>query len=198
MEKAAATVENKTRGRLIGAAAKLFQEKGYAATGLSEILEAAGAPKGSLYHFFPGGKSDLACAAMAAAGTAMVAELHRCMEKSESAAGAVTAYGDQLALWLEQSAFRRGCPVATVALEEAPSDTPLAQAARDALLGVQAALAEFLAAHGLSPTRAQALAGHALASLEGALILARITKDARSVRQAARQVAALIAAETSV
>ena len=184
-----------TRGRLIAAAAKLFQEKGYAATGLSEILAAAGAPKGSLYHFFPGGKSDLASAAMAAAGDAMVAELHRCMAQSETAAQAVTAYADQLAQWLEQSGFLRGCPVATVALEEAPGDTPVAHAARDALMATQAALAECLAASGLSATRADELASHTLAALEGALILARINKDSAPVRSAGRQVAAVIEAE---
>ncbi len=187
----------KTRGRLIAAAAKLFQEKGYAATGLSEILAASGAPKGSLYHFFPGGKADLAAAAMAAAGAAMVAELHRCMARTKTAAQAVEAYAAQLAVWLEQSEFRRGCPVATVALEEAPGDTAVALAARDALMGAQAALADFLAQQGLGETPAQRLAAHTMAALEGALILARITKDAGPVRSAGRQVAALIEAEVA-
>lgn len=194
MAKTAPKQPAKTRGRLIAAAAKLFQEKGYAATGLSEILAAAGAPKGSLYHFFPGGKSDLASAALAAAGEAMVAELHRSMDQCSSAAEAIEAYADQLALWLEQSGFRRGCPVATVALEEAPGDTPVAHAARDALMATQAALAEILVSSGFSAARAEALAGHALAALEGALILARISKDAAPVRNAGRQIAALITA----
>ena len=63
-DQAASPLPKGARGRLIGAAAKLFQEKGYAATGLSEILDAASAPKGSLYHHFPGGKAELGAAAM--------------------------------------------------------------------------------------------------------------------------------------
>ena len=188
-------VPARTRGRLIAAAARLFQEKGYAATGLSEILTVAGAPKGSLYHFFPGGKSDLASAAMIAAGEAITAELHRCMKRSDTAAQAVQAYADQLAMWLEQSQFLRGCPVATVALEEAPGDTPVANAARDALVGAQETLAAFLSDNGLDPQRAGELATHTMAALEGALILARITKDASPVRCVSRQVAALIEVE---
>ncbi len=57
-----------SRSRLITAAAQLFQEQGYAATGLSEILDRAKMPKGSLYHHFPGGKVELGAAAMERAG----------------------------------------------------------------------------------------------------------------------------------
>ena len=52
-----------TRSRLVESAARLFRQKGYNGTGLSEVLEAARAPKGSLYHHFPKGKADLALAA---------------------------------------------------------------------------------------------------------------------------------------
>ncbi len=52
-----------TRDRLIATAAHLFRRNGYHATGLSELLSAAQVPKGSLYHHFPDGKSDLAIAA---------------------------------------------------------------------------------------------------------------------------------------
>jgi TetR/AcrR family transcriptional regulator, lmrAB and yxaGH operons repressor len=52
-----------TRDRLIATAARLFRRNGYHATGLAELLVAAQVPKGSLYHHFPAGKSDLAMAA---------------------------------------------------------------------------------------------------------------------------------------
>jgi AcrR family transcriptional regulator len=48
-----------TRARLLEAAAQLFREQGYAATGLKQITAEAEAPWGSLYHFFPGGKEQL-------------------------------------------------------------------------------------------------------------------------------------------
>ncbi len=63
--------ELSTRNRLIAAAADLFWRKGYHGVGVAEILAAAKAPKGSLYHHFPNGKPDLALAAAdwTAAGT---------------------------------------------------------------------------------------------------------------------------------
>ena len=55
--------EPTTRDRLVTAATRLFRQRGYDGTGLAEILAEAGVPKGSLYHHFPEGKADLACAA---------------------------------------------------------------------------------------------------------------------------------------
>lgn len=55
--------EPSTRDRLIQTATRLFRQRGYDGTGLTEILAQAGVPKGSLYHHFPEGKADLACAA---------------------------------------------------------------------------------------------------------------------------------------
>ncbi len=54
----------KHRSAIIAAAAKLFRRQGYAATGINEIADAAGAPKGSLYHYFPDGKDQIAEAAV--------------------------------------------------------------------------------------------------------------------------------------
>ena len=63
-------MDTPTRQTLIETAATLFLRQGFHATGLSDILQAAGVPKGSLYHHFPGGKADLGIAAAdwAAAG----------------------------------------------------------------------------------------------------------------------------------
>jgi TetR/AcrR family transcriptional repressor of lmrAB and yxaGH operons len=180
------------RIRLIAAAAKLFQEKGYAATGLSDILTAASAPKGSLYHHFPDGKAELGAAAMKAAGAGMVRSLRACRAQTETAEAAIRAYGELLAGWLEQSDFTRGCPVATVALEEAPGSGPVAIAARDALAATEQALMEILVADGLPEPVARRRAGHGLAALEGSLILARLSRDARPVRDAADDVASLV------
>ena len=55
--------EPSTRDRLVFAATRLFRQRGYDGTGLAEVLSEAGVPKGSLYHHFPAGKADLACAA---------------------------------------------------------------------------------------------------------------------------------------
>ena len=55
----------KHRQAIVDAAVALFRKQGYAATGLNEIVEASGAPKGSLYYYFPKGKASIAVAAPA-------------------------------------------------------------------------------------------------------------------------------------
>jgi len=182
------------RDRLVATAARLFQEQGYAATGLNEILAGAGAPKGSLYHYFPDGKAGLAAAAMDTAAARLEGSLHEAHRRAGDAAGMVEAYGEMLAGWLEASHFRRGCPVATVALEVTPGDDAAAQAVREAFARWRAALSQAISADGVAAQRADALAGFTLAAIEGALILARAEASADPVRAAAREAAALIRA----
>ncbi|MEC7259688.1 MAG: helix-turn-helix domain-containing protein, partial [Pseudomonadota bacterium] len=62
MSRSAHATAQSTKDRLIHAASDLFRRRGYAGVGIAEILNAAGAPKGSLYHHFPNGKADLALA----------------------------------------------------------------------------------------------------------------------------------------
>ncbi|MGJ3233158.1 MAG: TetR/AcrR family transcriptional regulator [Oceanicaulis sp.] len=180
------------RARLIAAAARLFQEQGYAATGLSEILTLAKAPKGSLYHHFPGGKAELAAAAMRGAGGLVRATLRARCETSDGAAGAVRGFAEDLAGWLEASQFRRGCPVATVALEQTPGEGELADAIGGAFARTLDMLAEMIEADGVPPKRARSLAVTALSALEGAMILARIEQSAAPVRAAGVETEALI------
>jgi len=58
----------KHKENLVRTAMRLFRKQGYASTGLQQILADSGAPKGSLYHYFPGGKESLGEAAVAMAG----------------------------------------------------------------------------------------------------------------------------------
>jgi len=52
------------KASLVRAAMRLFRRQGFASTGLQQILSASGAPKGSLYHYFPNGKEALGAAAI--------------------------------------------------------------------------------------------------------------------------------------
>jgi len=59
-----------TREAILTAAAELMRHKGYGAVGMKDIAAASGAPIGSLYHHFPGGKVQIARAALINAGAA--------------------------------------------------------------------------------------------------------------------------------
>jgi TetR/AcrR family transcriptional repressor of lmrAB and yxaGH operons len=186
-----------SRTRLISAAAQLFQEQGFAATGLSEILDRAQMPKGSLYHHFPGGKVELGVAAMESAGQVLHQTLTARQESQGTSAGAIRAFAQDLAGWLEGSEYTRGCPIATVALEQANGAPELVAAIRSAFDRVIQGLAEQLVAEGQTPERARQLATLCLSTLEGALILARSQHSSDPVRMAGEELARLLSNEAS-
>jgi AcrR family transcriptional regulator len=62
------TPDQDSRSRMIRAAAQLFRQRGYHATAFSDVIQASGAPRGSTYFHFPGGKQELAREATALAG----------------------------------------------------------------------------------------------------------------------------------
>ncbi|KPP81303.1 MAG: TetR family transcriptional regulator [Oceanicaulis sp. HLUCCA04] len=184
-----------TRERLAGAAGRLFQERGYAATGLNDILALAKAPKGSLYHHFPDGKEGLAIAAAAQAGARFLDTIRADAALSRDSADMIARFAGRLAGWLEQSQFRLGCPLATLTLEQAAVSDRLAETLTQIFAGWQDALAARLDADGLDPRRSRALAGLALCAIEGALILARARRSSAPVRQVAETLAGIIADE---
>jgi len=76
----------------VRAAATLFRRNGYAATGINEIAELAGAPKGSLYHYFPDGKQQIGEAAVRLAGKSVVVTLEKLELQHETTAAVIQAY----------------------------------------------------------------------------------------------------------
>ena len=81
-----------TRERFLSSATKLFGKKGYHATGLNEIVEISGAPKGSLYHHFPGGKEQLAMEAIRSERAFVHSVLENALNRSPSATVAIQTF----------------------------------------------------------------------------------------------------------
>ncbi len=53
-----------TRDHIIDTTSQLLEQQGYFATGLNQIVQESGAPKGSLYYYFPEGKEELTAEAI--------------------------------------------------------------------------------------------------------------------------------------
>src|SRR3977135_1540051 len=132
------------RGAIVRAAATLFRRNGFAATGINEIAEVSGAPKGSLYHYFPKGKDQIAEAAVRFAGAGVVATLEKLEQQHPYPASMIRAYCKLLAGWMAKSGFRDGCPIATTLLESAPQSADMAAAGREAFAGWCAVIARAL------------------------------------------------------
>jgi TetR/AcrR family transcriptional repressor of lmrAB and yxaGH operons len=183
-----------SRERLLDSAVDLLQRQGYHATGLNELLERSEAPRGSLYHYFPGGKEQIGAEAIARAGGQVAAAVAHLLRAKPSVADAVEALAGLLAAGLEASDFERGCPVATTALEVTPRSEPIRAAVQASFESWLAPLRERLEAAGFDRLQAARRADLAIATLEGALVLARARQDADVLRDAGRQLRALLAA----
>ncbi|WP_410564354.1 TetR/AcrR family transcriptional regulator [Amycolatopsis sp. cmx-4-61] len=174
-----------TRQRMLDTAADLFQTQGYHATGLTQLTTAGGAPKGSLYFHFPGGKEQLAAEAVRLSGERTGALLEAILNDAPDPATAIDRAVDALAGFLTGSDFQRGCPLATVALDAAGTSEPIREACMDGYASWHEVLRVYLAAQGLSPDRADELATIVLAALEGGLLLARTRRDLAPLRAVA-------------
>ena len=155
------------RERMIAGAVRLLAQQGLQATSFSEVLALTGAPRGSIYHHFPGGKDQLVGAAVEAAG----AHALRVLEPL-SGSDPVEVTEAFLGLWrllLERTGSTMGCAVLAVTVA-ARSEELLDQAGA-VFRGWRARLAELLAAGGLP--EAEAFAATLIAATEGAVVLSR-------------------------
>ncbi|NEW41112.1 TetR/AcrR family transcriptional regulator [Nocardia cyriacigeorgica] len=185
------TPRTDSRQRFIDAAADLFHTRGYHATGLNQLVSAGGAPKGSLYFHFPGGKEQLAAEALGQSSRKLNAILAAALEH-----GDIDAVFDLLATTLTESGFERACPLASVALDATDSE-PIRTACADGFESWRITIADFLRAKGIDAERTEHLSTVALAMLEGALLLAKTTRDIAPLRAVADHLRTLLDQELS-
>ena len=162
-----------TRDRLIHAMGGALQRRGLHGVGLSEILDQADVPKGGLYHHFPGGKAELAVAAIEAQVAALCALLDHLLPAGADPVAALERWTTKAQQQLAASSFELGCPLATVALESNPDDVAIRQALADGFAAVRTRLAAALEANGRLSNGA-GMAALIVAAYEGALMQARV------------------------
>jgi TetR/AcrR family transcriptional regulator, lmrAB and yxaGH operons repressor len=183
------------RQPIINAAVTLFRRQGFARTGLNDIVDTSGAPKGSLYHYFPFGKSSIAVAAVEEAGTRVASTLEKLAAECGSTGELLRAHARLLAGWMRSSGFRNGCPITTVLLELAPHERAVTDAGRRAYAARISILSRKLLEDGFIRTRADALAVLCTSALQGALIQARVERSGRPIEVTAAELARLLEAE---
>lgn len=177
-----------SRARLVETTAQLMRVQGYHATGLNQIVEESQAPKGSLYHFFPQGKEELATEALALASERGLTRLRE-LFTNHRLKDALTMLVQKAIADLEETNYQNGCPIATVALETVACD-PLQQKCGDFFQKAITLLEQGMVREGVPPDKAPALAMMAFASYEGALLLSRTLRSPEPLRQVACQIKA--------
>jgi TetR/AcrR family transcriptional repressor of lmrAB and yxaGH operons len=173
--------EKSSKVRLVTSAARLIREKGYFGTGISEVLQMSGVPKGSLYHHFPDGKDGLVRDALVYASGRMMLNYEIAMRGTKDPETGLGAILDLLADDLESSGFRHGCPLATVALETGGEKPELAKVLNEMYEMWEEAVAGYLA---LKQVRgAKEKARIFITMLEGGLVLSKARSDVGFLRR---------------
>ena len=185
------------RTRLVRAAEQLFRVQGYAGTGLKQLTAVAEATWGSLYHFFPGGKAELAVAAAAHAGEIYAEGWRRAFAASNDPAEAVWRVFEGEARVLEGSDYRNGCPIASMTLDIASLDEDLRAACDGAFARWLEAIRRGFESHGAPAAAAESLARFVLAAIEGAIVLARAGKSPAAVIDTGTRVREVVAREAA-
>ena len=180
-----------TREHMIETTAGLVHRQGFYGTSLNEILEQSGAPRGSLYYHFPGGKEELVLEATRQ-GVAIVTQvLKQVLTDSPDPADGVRAFIEAAAHELRDSGYIFGCPVAPIILDS-PESSALAEVCQKALEEWQQVLVEGLDSAGIERGRAESLATVIVCGLEGGLILARARRDIAPLDAVAEELASMV------
>jgi AcrR family transcriptional regulator len=179
-----------TRERILIAAAELFRRKGYTGTGLKEIVAAADAPFGSLYHHFPGGKEEVGLEVVRVAGGMYATMIPYLLAANDDLEVAIRDSFRLAGEHLEASGWQDACPIATIALEVASVNEPIRQATAEAFATWVEDCAELLRTRGLDEQAATTLGFALVTALEGAFVLARASRSVEPLERAGEVIAA--------
>ena len=166
-----------SRDKAIDTAAALFARQGFVATGVSQVIEESGTPKGSFYFNFPGGKEELGVESLNLAGGRLAGAISQLAASQDSPAGFLEALVTALAGGLEATGYEQGCPIATVALETATTSEPMRLAAETQFKEWEQAIATGLAGGRKPAKKHREFAATVLVMLEGGLLMAKVQQD---------------------
>jgi AcrR family transcriptional regulator len=165
-----------TKQRMLDSAVLLLRERGAPGVTVDAVLAHSGAPRGSVYHHFPGGRNELILGALRQAGDYIAA----IVEESVAAGDIPRTVGRFVWFWkraLTDTDYRAGCPLVAVAIDSREHISEAADLVREIFVRWQASLSDLLVANGFPVERAGRLANLIVSSIEGAIILSRAHRD---------------------
>jgi AcrR family transcriptional regulator len=185
------------RERMVVSAALLIRERGARATAISDVLEHSGAPRGSAYHYFPGGRTQLLCEADDYAGE----HVGNIITEAEGGLELLDTLIDKYRRQLLDSDFRAGCPIVAVSVEAGEQQdrermAPVIERAAAVFDRWTDLIAQRFIADGIAADQAIELAMSATAALEGAIVLARVRRDLAPLDAVYRQLRSALLAAT--
>jgi TetR/AcrR family transcriptional repressor of lmrAB and yxaGH operons len=162
---------------------------------LNEIVKESGAPKGSLYYYFPDGKEQITAEAILQSGRVVSERIRAGLQGSGDVSRTLLGFIFQIAESVERSGFAAGGPLTAVAMETATTSERINLACREAYGMLEAAFKEKLLERGFSKGRADQLSRFIVASIEGGILLSRVHHSADPLRLVAKQLNILLSME---
>lgn len=178
-----------TRESILTAAAELMRHRGYGAVGMKDIAQASGAPIGSLYHHFRGGKVQIAREALINAGAAYALLIPSIVDDHADLGDAIDAVFTQAAEDMAGTGFANMCPVASVAAEVADTLEELRETTAAVFLSWVDGGCAYFTSRGLEAAQAREVTLAVIGALEGAFLLARTLRSAEPLLAAGRALA---------
>ncbi|MBK1813831.1 TetR/AcrR family transcriptional regulator [Clostridium sp. YIM B02505] len=185
-------INTNAKAKFIETSCRLFEIKGYHATGLNEILKESGAPKGSLYYHFPNGKEQLALESIKFSCDKITTNLKNFLDKFKNPIEGIAANIIGLAEILENEKKLRDMSISLLALEIYDTSEVLREACEQTFSSIEDIYIEKLIEYGVDEDRAKEMATIILSLTEGAIILSLTRKNGEALRTAAKQIQVLI------
>lgn len=173
------------REKILQTASELMEKQGYCGTGLNEIIQTSGAPRGSLYYYFPDGKEQLASEAILQAGKTVSDRFCERTAAEPNAAQAIRDFLYMVAQRMEETNFYTGTTMTMIAMETAAKSKRINQACQQGYTMLIETFRDKLLSGGMEATRAGDMAEMIIAAVEGGIILSRTYHDANHLRRIA-------------
>lgn len=181
-----------SKEKILEAAARLFQVKGYNATGLNEILKESNSPKGSLYYYFPNGKEELALEAIKLSSITIQNRLKSTLENIANPIKAVERLIDNIIEDLDKEGKPKDISISLIALETYLTSETLRKACEEAFLTLEKLYAEKLIQCGIEKEAAKELGRFLQVMIEGAITVSSTQKSPEALLSVKKQIGNLL------
>lgn len=166
-----------TKSLIIDISTSLFQQKGYVAVGLNEILKACNLSKGALYHHFPNGKEELLIACLHAMNEVITTDIEEIFQHYPSTQSATQAMIEKLVFQFDRDGMITGYTFSSIVSEVGSLSEPVREACALSFTKMQKIYSNKLVADGFSKETTNSMALLMTASIEGAIMLCLTQKS---------------------
>ncbi len=184
--------KNNTRDMILEAATRLFQRQGYNGTGVNQIIEESGTPKGSLYYHFPKGKEEIALEAIQLVKEHILEQTKLDLLSADNVIQAFEQHITNVAHFYDKEDCKEWLKIGHLATETAYTHESIRHSCEKAFTEWQKIYADTLMHHGYEEKKAQDLAITINVMLEGATTISLTQKNGNTLRVIADQVKVLL------